>query len=1786
MASVLFNQSEKTSTNHKHFSINDSYADALLRTFASLKQPSSSMLYTKTPEHNRVVSPLPNLNDDSLIEIASSSSSSSSSSSIEEEFQFETRLPLSSNKSECLKKFQRLLSRLDTFYNTADMSTETLLPLSTHINDRYFFHKRLSRKHKSNQTSPSLAKRYRFSSTSSTDQIYNFSTNQNEQRSYSSDSNRYYFSSDNSMKYSPLTLTYLQTGSHLEPRSMQLLEETTTITSDTPYLFSNTTESVRYPSTASTFIYTDDKWSYRRPPSQKMVNTVRTFTRQPTTPPPRTDTVTSTNGELSILRRSPTGKLAAVHFEPTSTVQPFEKSVDRLISSVNKKYRSQQTHSSSTATTSLSYISQYYAKEEEVLNECLLENENDRQKLYSSLNTNRIHTQIMKNVNKSLLDRNYQSEKTRLKHFEQNARLYLRSYENQALQRELNYNLIRCFSTTYLDDLRHEEIRHNQTRQYTYSYTYEDIQDIYVPSVLEAYKIRTGIDRERQSRIQSSIPVGQLSPVSSSGYSPIMIESYNDNMDTQIGSFASEQKSHLSISQTPANTRLDVDVFYEIMHESFRGVDASIAGHVSKASQYTKQKSHPSQTKTREYDSDIDIKSNSSFWSDEDEGPQTEDKHQRKTIPHQRKLSRYLSTVNRSLLDRPSDLIADFYLSQLNRNMQDSVRHIETIARDKAYKHEIIDGIRTKLNRSLSAEHLYQVRKEHLRYKQPFITPTSFTTEDVADIYKPSILENYKRKIAIELERRRRQRPTQPISGISSVSTYTSDVHFSNNVIKSSHPPIIDFHHGNHLQPDFPIVSAPTIVQTKEIVMGRARRTLTDDGGDMIIQHVSTTLPPPIHSDCRKPSSSRRKITIIATINDHCKETAVTDVDLQNSINKQYLNDEMMDGVISASKQFDGIITCHSPPPIPPRPKAKIYTNIHSTNSIEICQANLVESNDPHLSMVSINQTIPIQQAQPLRIPVHDYQHATIFTSPQHLLSLVDQSDDEQLTQFIAQQPEYEHGTLFISQEEQIAKIQQDIPIFEVVRNSHPFIPSISNVNEIQNDNKYSLFTSQINEQPTVLQASNICQLDLTDENMIDEHTVELPEEFANMDEQLPEIEKTTVQMEYSYVTSFIQLPINHTIPPASLLGELHSTAEIQHATQIIDHNYYLKPCEIVQENVRMAIIVDDNEWKDEQLEIIPDESLLPTLQNAHYTYSESIEYEQVKINHPEQNFEIFDNEEQIKSLATENLNFIQHQQQSTLQINTQPVLENPLHSKTVLTLNYAHHNRKHLQKEPSSISSSFRDMEVYLNHFEETLSHEQHLPLVDQISLSYATSYAAAAAAKNEHPTRSLPVEWFQPTLHLHDEQLAEQVTVIKDVDTFQQEGTLQRHQMELKCAHINIFTDTDACYSDNKSNNSTLIDVQNHTHMPDSVSHQFSSDDSVDKDNDTITCVINNTLINPQALEDNLPTSSIATTTLLSQSSPPLTPSSAPAVPIAYFLDALAVDQNQTSNPMKDFLLTIGFGQNDTNELTNTVSAVDQLSRPTWINRPLSEKMVMLPTIIHQEDQLTQEPRQEANLHYANENQLDDDDETALIVPSYRLQFGHDLSENVQKPLCPVFEPSYLHLPIINEIYVYRMSFHHDFPLFHPPDILPHILVSKTHEDAILPSTECQVKQPKILAFAQINDLLEYEEDIQILTRKLDSPSYIEHYHVQPLHPFPEVCYAEINQPEIINKNEKNFSLNLLNIEDDDELNQGDQIKLMEENLGKITIENQYGKSSYLPTIPIAVEKKNINICQLFSP
>ncbi|CAF4950910.1 unnamed protein product, partial [Rotaria magnacalcarata] len=53
------------------------------------------------------------------------------------------------------------------------------------------------------------------------------------------------------------------------------------------------------------------------------------------------------------------------------------------------------------------------------------------------------------------------------------------------------------------------------------------------------------------------------------------------------------------------------------MQESFVGIDASIAGQVARATQFKREKSHQNSKKTCNTDTDLDIQTFSSLWSDD-----------------------------------------------------------------------------------------------------------------------------------------------------------------------------------------------------------------------------------------------------------------------------------------------------------------------------------------------------------------------------------------------------------------------------------------------------------------------------------------------------------------------------------------------------------------------------------------------------------------------------------------------------------------------------------------------------------------------------------------------------------------------------------------------------------------------------------------------------------------------------------------------------------------------------------------------------------------------------------------------------------------------------------------------------------------------------------------------------------------------------------------------------------------------------------------------------------------
>ncbi len=103
-------------------------------------------------------------------------------------------------------------------------------------------------------------------------------------------------------------------------------------------------------------------------------------------------------------------------------------------------------------------------------------------------------------------------------------------------------------------------------------------------------------------------------------------------------------------------------------------------------------------------------------------------------------------------------------------------------------------------------------------------------------------------------------------SGITSPTTYTNELDLSH-VIKLSQPPVIEppphrlsdltrtsILRINESDRNRPIVVHPPTVHTRDVIMGRARRTLTDDGSADVVHHVGIISPPTSFSIVKRPT--------------------------------------------------------------------------------------------------------------------------------------------------------------------------------------------------------------------------------------------------------------------------------------------------------------------------------------------------------------------------------------------------------------------------------------------------------------------------------------------------------------------------------------------------------------------------------------------------------------------------------------------------------------------------------------------------------------------------------------------------------------------------------------------------------------------------------------------------------------------------------------------------------------------------------------------------------------------
>jgi hypothetical protein len=185
---------------------------------------------------------------------------------------------------------------------------------------------------------------------------------------------------------------------------------------------------------------------------------------------------------------------------------------------------------------------------------------------------------------------------------------------------------------------------------------------------------------------------------------------------------------------------------------------------------------------------------------------------------------------------------------------------------------------------------------------------------------------------------------------------------------------------------------------------------------------------------------------------------------------------------------------------------------------VRICQADLIESESGNydLSMVNIKPVLTLnqgeirelnliaQQAQRLQIPPNDYDHAMIILTPEQTqyqhnidhqplllaaanINQLRDEQNEQVTRHVEQEPYRQRTQLITPLAEHMAKVEQDIPIFENLAQANFTQPSRNKLNEVPQDSGIvSLNTSQASEQPIILNAARNNRLEPSDEQRLE----------------------------------------------------------------------------------------------------------------------------------------------------------------------------------------------------------------------------------------------------------------------------------------------------------------------------------------------------------------------------------------------------------------------------------------------------------------------------------------------------------------------------------------------------------------------------------------------------------------------------------------------------------------------------------------------------------------------------
>ncbi|CAF0724403.1 unnamed protein product [Brachionus calyciflorus] len=366
---------------------------------------------------------------------------------------------------------------------------------------------------------------------------------------------------------------------------------------------------------------------------------------------------------------------------------------------------------------------------------------------------NSLKNKILKAINKSLLSSEMTGIDLNILKLNDCVRRTLKRIEKRALERDLEHDLIRSFSCSHLADLRKEDIKYMnmRIRNTFYSYSTEDIEDLYIPRILENYKLKLAVEKERKSIRYPDIHFSRES---------LIEENLNEALVTSPPPVQIKSPTSIATPLSPNQFKTNTDsLFKQIIQERLSEFDYRIASEISSSTKRRSKAEEDTVSTDNDQDDSIEISSESDDLNINDDEMKNFD------FKSQISKSKIESAINKSLKN-PGELISDFYISNMNYAMRYSVEYIQQVSKELRQRRQQQDATLFNLDkenklsnrRSSSVDRLYAVRKEHLRYSNgaEHQSRISFTTDDIQDIYMPFCLDNYKRKIAVELERRRR----------------------------------------------------------------------------------------------------------------------------------------------------------------------------------------------------------------------------------------------------------------------------------------------------------------------------------------------------------------------------------------------------------------------------------------------------------------------------------------------------------------------------------------------------------------------------------------------------------------------------------------------------------------------------------------------------------------------------------------------------------------------------------------------------------------------------------------------------------------------------------------------------------------------------------------------------------------------------------------------------------------------------------------------------------------------